>query len=435
MPTRFSSAYNRPTEIRSSGKTSKGENKIMKRGLQLMFLAAVFVLMGSAAKAQVNPPLSSRVQYVYVSDDIAGSNLVEGFSVNIDTGVATAIAGSPWSTGGAGLGGGYYITPRTVLAHYNNHLYVINGGSSTIGIFTINLVTGALTLESSTTSTGGSCATYGCGMAISPNGRFAYVVNGNSHSVAAFTVDAFTGALAAVPGGSYRGSYILDGAAVTPDGKYVLVSEPQEGPEGNQSDQGAIYVYSINQTTGALTVAAGSPLKAQSYVTGITVNCASTNVYFGDAISTGTEVEGYSIGADGALTALPGSPWISGDATASNGTILTRGGNFLLVTNQDSASLQSYAVAPDGSISEASGMPFVFGGQDTEFPAGMSISRTGSLLFVGEYTFGTPSINIARINNLNGQIALTVGSPVALSGFGAEPLSVDAVPGLVCPAR
>jgi 6-phosphogluconolactonase (cycloisomerase 2 family) len=414
----------------------QAKEKKMKRGLQLMLLAVLFVLVTSGAKGQINPPLSAHLQYVYVSDDISGSNLVEGFSVNINTGVATAITGSPWPTGGAGLGGGYYVTPRTVVTHNNNHLYVINGGSSTISIFTINLGTGALTLESSNTYTGGSCATYGCGMAISPNGKFAYVVNGHSHSVVAFTVDPSTGALSAVPGGTYKGSYLFDSVAVTPDGKHVIVSEPQESPQGKKSERGAIYVYSINQITGALKAAASSPLRAQSYVAGIAVNCASTNVYFGDAISTGTEVEGYNIGTDGALTALPGSPWRGDDATASNGAIVTRGGNYLLVSNQDSASLQSYALGSDGSLSEASGMPFAFfGGQDTDFPAGMSISRTGSLVFVGEYTFGAPSINIARINNLSGQIGLTAGSPVPLAGFGAEPLSVDAVPGLVCPAR
>ncbi len=402
----------------------------MKRGLQLMLLAALAVVVSSSAWAQSQPKLPRNTQFVYVNDDINGSNTVEGFKVTTTNGAATALAGSPYSTGGSGIGGGFYVTPRVAAQHNGGFLYVVNAGSSTISIFSINYSTGVPTLVSSSTSTGGSCTTYGCGIAFTPNGKFAYIANGDSDNVTAFTVNTNTGALTMVSGGTYSTKYLVDGIATTPDGNYVVATEPQTSAS---STHGAIYVWSINQSTGALTAATGSPTTGKSYVAGITINCASSAVYLGDATGSGWEVEGYGIGSGGKLTALPGSPYTGFDVVASNGVQLSRGAKYLFVSNQDSASVQSFTVNSDGSITEIA--PYaIFGSAFTDFPAGMSINPLGNLLFVGEYTFGTPSLWVARVNNNNGSLSLGANSPVALAASSA-PLSVDAFPALVCTAN
>ena len=67
-------------------------------------LAAMTGLLGSAASASASP-VSPVVGYTYVNDNAVTANTVAGFARHAD-GSLTALPGSPFAAGGAGLGKG-----------------------------------------------------------------------------------------------------------------------------------------------------------------------------------------------------------------------------------------------------------------------------------------------------------------------------------------
>ncbi len=92
------------------------------------------------------------------------------------------------------------------------------------------------------TTTGGTGAAIG---AVDRSGRFFYVSNRGSNSIAAFTIDQTTGALTAVAGSPFATQAQPSGIAFDPSGKYLYV--PNNGAA-------TVTAYAINATTGALTV-------------------------------------------------------------------------------------------------------------------------------------------------------------------------------------
>jgi DNA-binding beta-propeller fold protein YncE len=84
-------------------------------------------------------------------------------------------------------------------------------------------------------------------------GRFAYVANSESNNVSAYTIDAATGALAAVAGSPFAAGTFPLFVTLHPSGKFAYVAN-------NSSSN--ISVYTIDAATGALTAVAGSPFGA-----------------------------------------------------------------------------------------------------------------------------------------------------------------------------
>jgi 6-phosphogluconolactonase (cycloisomerase 2 family) len=149
------------------------------------------------------------------------------------------------------------------------HVYAASQDSDAVGVFSRNTQTGGLAQLSAPNnciSQGGSACgtTSGKGLdganqvALSPDGKNAYVTSSQSNAISVFARNATTGALTQLPapndcisqGGVVCGTTNgkgLDfpwGVAVSPDGKHVYVAS---------LDSDAVAAFSRNATTGALT--------------------------------------------------------------------------------------------------------------------------------------------------------------------------------------
>jgi len=137
---------------------------------------------------------------------------------------------------------------------------------------------------------------------------FAYVANGNSNNVSAYSIDGTTGALTQVAGspfpvGSAPSPYSV---AVDPTGQFVYVA----------SSSGNVSAYSINGTTGALTAVPGSPFPAGAGSVSVTVDSTGRFVY--TANSNTNNVSAFTIDeTDGHLTPVAGSPFPAGTLPVS----------------------------------------------------------------------------------------------------------------------
>jgi 6-phosphogluconolactonase len=149
------------------------------------------------------------------------------------------------------------FTPPTLPSSFGRDMVIVNkkflylpqNDSLTIQAFTIDRTSGALTAIS-----GSPFATAGADSITSdPAGRFLFAGNDHTGQISVFQIDATTGALVAAPGSPFS-AFNLDFVhvlAVDGTGKFLYA--------GQGLSSLAIYGFAIDQTTGALSLAPGSP--------------------------------------------------------------------------------------------------------------------------------------------------------------------------------
>lgn len=192
-------------------------------------------------------------RFAYVPNSLADS--IWAYSINATTGALTAMPDVDGGTAGTQTSIVTGDVPFSIAIHPSGKFaYVANQGvgtnsGNTISAYSIDATTGALSAMDANGATAGTQTTIATGthpyaITIDPTGNFAYVANYDSNTVSVYTVNQTTGALTAgtpVAAGTNPGSIAID-----PTGKCALVAN-------NTSND--VSAYTINQTTGALTSA------------------------------------------------------------------------------------------------------------------------------------------------------------------------------------
>ena len=183
-------------------------------------------------------------------------------------------------------------------------------------------------------------------------GRFGYVVDDVADNISAFSIDATSGALAAVPGSPFAAGLVAQAIAVDPRGKFVYVAN---------SGSSDVSAYTIDATTGALAVVAGSPFAAGTSPQAIVVDPRGKFVYVANSGS--TDISAYMIDATtGALTPVVGAPFRAGLFPVSIAT--DPGGQLLYVVNSGDngtgaqGDVEAYSIDPTtGALTYAPAYP------------------------------------------------------------------------------
>lgn len=235
----------------------------------------------------------------------AKSSQIYAYSINGTTGALTALSNSPLVYSGTEA----YWTTTDPAGHF---LFVTGANNDEVWVFSIDQTSGALT-------TVGSYST-GIGFAAYPTtdglGRFLYVTAGNLGSqVAVFAIGA-TGSLTPVSTLSISIAQLQG----EPTGQFLLGITGNGANNGFTSDD-HVYVYSINQSTGALTPVVNSPFATTYTPASLSVHPNGTLVYtFNTVTGTPSPMEGFQFdNTTGALSPLAGiSPFTA--LTAPAGT-------------------------------------------------------------------------------------------------------------------
>ena len=267
--------------------------------------AGVFSLIPNfVSPAQVSSGIGGMTivqkQWMYISFN--GSPEVEGYSIDGTTGALTAISGAPFVS---------LDTNAMASDPAGKFLFLLGADADEVSVFTIDQTSGALTLV----------GTYPAGVGFAEQattdglGKFLYVTAGNlGGSVAVFSIGS-TGALTPVAGSPFAISIAqLEGE---PTGKFLLGVTGNGANNGFASDN-HVYVYSINQTSGVITPATGSPFATTYTPSTLTVHPSGSYVYTFSQTVTGTSpTEGFQFNTTtGALTAVAGSPFTALTAPA-----------------------------------------------------------------------------------------------------------------------
>jgi 6-phosphogluconolactonase len=260
------------------------------------------------------------------------------FSINPNTGELSIVSGSPFSLGGSGSGNLVVDSAGKFL--YAPHL-------SGVAVFAINGSTGALTPVNGSPFSDG--ATLRAGV-LDPTGKF-YYASGNTTvaTMSVFAVTPSTGALTPISGSPLAAPIVSEPQAVAlhPSGNILYASLPVVND---------ILAWTINRTTGALSLVPGSPFTTGSGVFSIQIDPAGRFLY--TCNSNDSTVSGFTVDAStGALMPVMNSPFAVASGTLE--IVIDPSGKFLYLSNGLANTITGYDVdAATGELTQSTGAPF-----------------------------------------------------------------------------
>jgi 6-phosphogluconolactonase (cycloisomerase 2 family) len=339
-------------------------------------------------------------RFLFVTNpfDNSGNGSVAAFAINPTSGALTAAAGSPYSP--------TENQPYNLAVDPSGlYLYVTDSNSSLISTDAIG-AGGALTLDVSTASTGAAASNLPFGLAIDPAGP--YVFAGSDNVNVNGTLEAYAanaGALTPVTGVLATSTY--------PSGNipYQLAVDPVNALlyAANYYD-GNIVGYSIG-AGGQLTTVPGSPFPFQAGLPAnqpyaLAVYPKGGFLYVTDSVA--NSVDEYSYGANGTL-----GQWINYEVGAApKGVTIDPTGSFLYVSNSGDGTVSAFKInASTGQLTAIAGSPFVAAGTASpNTPTAVQVDPSGQFAYVGNGDAGT--LSVFTINLATGALTV-VGAPVS----------------------
>lgn len=299
------------------------------------------------------------------------------------------------ATGGRGNGKALGNQGGLALSDDGNWLYVVNAGSDSLSVFSVNGT--SLTRTDVEPSRGDKP------ISVTSHGSLVFVLNaGGNGNIRGFVRDS-SGRLTLV-GASKRP---LSGGATqpaqigfSPSGNYVFVSE-------KATDRLTRYAISANGAAGApkWTASAGPEPFGFDFSSDGTLVVSEA----GNHVEDGSSASSYRLGAGGAPVTVSGA--VGTTETAACWTVVTPNGKFAYVTNTPDNSISGFSIASNGALTmlDADGRTAVTGGGS--LPIDVDVSADGKFLYV--LTFGTHRIVVYAIN--------TDGSLSSRPGVGGLP--------------
>jgi 6-phosphogluconolactonase (cycloisomerase 2 family) len=318
-------------------------------------LAAVVaaVVAGSAAASAAGARTPNVIGHVYVNDNTAPVNTVAGFNRNA-AGSLTAMPGSPFVVGGSGGGHPDASQGSLQLSADGRYLLAVDAGSNQISVLRIKPDGALQQVQGSPFGSGGVDP-----VSITVHDNLVYVANaGPGSSAGATNYTGFTlnagGQLKPIPGSTYvlpndskPGQVLFNGDGSRLAGTRIATSQIDSFTVGSD---------------GRLTAAPGSPFDAQAFSPaqgygqlGSEFNPVDPNQLFvSDAHTAGGGaafpglVSSFTDAADGTLTPV-GAP-VANDGGAACWIEISHDGSDLFVVNTASASISSYSIGNGGAL-------------------------------------------------------------------------------------
>ena len=306
------------------------------------FLAALLAALALA-------PAANAARTLYVPNSSSGNLSI--YSVGANS-TLTPVAGSPVAVGNG--------PESAVLTPDGKFLFLTKNTSSEVQRFSV-------AADGSVTSLGATAVTVSGprGAAVSPDGTRLYVVGNNGLRTYSIAADGSIAELATTALNTVIGIDV----AVTPDGRSLYAV----GVNINPTDLIFHVPLGADGTpTGPSTVVASAPDSLQR----LAVTPDGRFIYTATNAVGQQGVRGYAIGATGALTEVPGSPFPAGGATFTVATSPAAPAVFAGEVDTDTA--RGFTIGADGALTPA-GSALPSGGD----PLSMTMTPSGMSLFAG----------------------------------------------------
>ena len=344
---------------------------------------ALLSLAAAGAAAAVAAPASASastftspvVGHVYVNDDTTGTNTIGAFARHAD-GTLTPEAGSPFKAGGAGNGTGLASEGALQITRDGRFLIAADPGSNQLSVLQVNR-DGSLRLLHTVSSDGVLPDS------IAVHDGLVYVANaGNGGSNYTGFRLTFTGGLLPIPGSTVA---LPDGSAPGD----VLFNATGTKLAGTRVGTSQIDSFTVG-FSGRLTAAPGSPFVGQG-LGAFGSEFSPTNpsqLFVSNPHNPGvgaSTVSAFHDSANGTLTSIGASPFADGQ-DGSCWVEISHDGKFLFVVNTGSGTISRFSIAADGALTVLGSTPIAAnGGVGAVDPR---LSPDGKFLYVDESTAG-----------------------------------------------
>jgi 6-phosphogluconolactonase len=307
-----------------------------------------------------------------------------------------------------GLGGGGYIGTNNILV-VDRILYASNAGSHSIAAFSINPATGELSSVSGSPFSIVGDALLGISLAATPDGRFLIATNNQQYTISVFQ-RAFDGSLSPISNPPYAVGAPITGIKISPNGKFLALAT-----------FAGVFMYSIGRD-GVLTVVPGSPIPPLGHGinTSVDISCGSNLLFVTDYesytyedVSAGRAITAsvFRIEVNGTLTHVGDTPPISGFGHVTGNLYLSPDGQRLFVSDSSFIrSIAAFTVGSNGTLSVVPGSPFSINGESISpqaVPFGMVTNSTGTRLYYAIYRNHIGGFTVAG----NGALSPVPSSP------------------------
>lgn len=304
---------------------------------------------------------------------------------------------------GSGTVGSANVTNIAVSCR-NYVAYIANNNIASLGEFSISPTTSALSHVASGAVAAGVKPR---DVAVSADGKFAYVVNSDpsSNSVSEYSIAA-DGSLTAI--GSIDTDSRPVSIALTSDGKYAYVTNLDSnvvrlytiGTDGKLSSNAAMARAVTGAAPSSITI---SPSGQFAYVTN-----------FG-----GSTISQFKINADGTLTGLT-TVQSNGVFVGPRAMAFTPDGHFAYVTNasQNSSTISEFSVGADGLLTLLrTSLP-----QAGAFPNAIKVSPNGKAVYVANFNDTSGALSLFSIGS-DGKLSPLAGQPTVTSAAGPQAMA------------
>ncbi|QNI37928.1 lactonase family protein [Edaphobacter albus] len=292
---------------------------------------------------------------VYVANaKTATTSTISGFTIG--TGTLTAVNGSPFTLN--------YVPVALAISPNNSYLYA--AGPSSINVYSINS-------DGSLTQVNGGAVISVASLDISPDGQWLFGLDQLSNVLDEFQINSSTGALTPVasniqypvPSGTTSWPRMM--VKVAPSGNYVFAALGTIGD----------IVFSLNTTTGATSWVQQLRLNSSSTSdNALAVDSTGSYLYIARSGTNGG-VAVYTIGANGVLNSISGSPFAAGSQPFS--VTLDTTGKYLYVANRNAGTISGYSIGTGSALTALNGSPYASGTQVNS----LGVDKSGKYLLAG----------------------------------------------------
>jgi 6-phosphogluconolactonase len=369
----------------------------MKALISLASLLMIVLLSGclGSSKSSIAPNLA----FVYVVGE--GSNTIQALAEK-STGELSSLPLPAFGT-----------SPRPVamaLHPSKNFIYVANETSNTVSGFGVDHTTGVLTpigtaLPPTPVCANSSVCSNPVGLGVNSGGQFLFVLNQGAvapatpapATISVFSIDTARGLLTPIAGSPFPFASL-----VAPNPQFLVVSPTSGLVYVSNGASGTISGFSIG-ANGTLTEVAGSPFSVGADITGMTIDSKGLFLYAADQVN--NKIASFSIQSGGTLTPVAGSPFATDLGPAAVAVDST--GTILVSANQGGATVSSFKVA-SGVLTQVAGSPFPVVASGSPLPSFVAVDGTSTFLYVANA--GTRNISGFTIKS-DGTLTPLANSP------------------------
>jgi 6-phosphogluconolactonase (cycloisomerase 2 family) len=382
----------------------------MHQALRRSALSAILFSLLAASAASVSAASPNAVAgYVYVNNNASPNNNIAGFARHRD-GTLTPLAGSPFPTGGAGVGSPVGSAGAIQFSRDRRFVLAVDAASNDISVMRVGK-DGSLSLVGMTGSNGTTP------LSIAVHDDLVYVANAGAggSDYTGFRLDhrghltPIPNSTVALPDSAMPGQVLFSG-----DGK--TLAGTRVGPAAGPS-----YIDSFRVgDDGRLTAAPGSPfLSPRTGPFGSEFRPTNPQQLFVSNAHDGAgagSVSAYTVAKNAALTPVSGSPFADGQ-TAPCWVEISHDGKYLFAINTGSSSISRYWIAKNGAMTLLGSTPF-------KNPTGLRpfdarLDPSGHFLYVVDA--GAKAVSVFSVHG--GNLAELASSPVSIPG-GVAPFGI-----------